>query len=88
VVDGYTNGSSAWNLSEGDQDPDTMDGGNIATPWDDVAHVRWSEDETNAVNGTDDYVWVQISIDVPLDADESLVYSGTIFVFTRAATDE
>jgi hypothetical protein len=88
VQGNFANGSTVWQLGAGDHDPATMDGGNIATPWDDVAHVRWSEDETNAVNQTDDYVWVQISIDVPLDADESLVYSGTIFVFTRAATDE
>jgi len=87
VLENYANGSTVWQLGAGNQDSTNMDGTSILTPWDEPAHVRYSRDETNAVNQTDDYCWVQISLDIPTDADVTETYTGNIFVYTRAATD-
>jgi len=62
-----------------------MDVANIDTNWDETAHVRYSTDNTDAVNGIDDYVWVQISLDIP-DGAASASYSGTVWVHTKATT--
>ena len=71
VEDGSSNfaaGACAWQLAAGDQDYTTCDAG--ATNWDDRANVRYSTSNTDAVNGTSDFVWVQITIDVPADASD------------------
>jgi len=84
---GDTNASSVWVLGPGNHNSQDMsaDGvAQLATPWDDTAHVRYySEDDDDATSGTSDFVWVQISIDAPADADTSTSYTGTIWVFTR-----
>jgi hypothetical protein len=55
----------------------------IPTTWDETAHVRYSENNTNAIRNESDFVWVQVSIVIPADATLG-AKSGTIFVFTRA----
>jgi len=70
-------GTTAWVLAAGDQDPDSMDGGAINTTWDSTRHVRYSVNNTAAISGTDDYVWVQVSIVVP----DSSPTSGTGWIW-------
>jgi len=82
---GFSSSSCAWKLGAGNQNPDNMDGASITTGWDSTAHVRYSTSDVDAINGTDDYVWVQISIDVP-DGAASGAYSGTIWVHVEATT--
>lgn len=92
---GLSNGSAAWVLAAGDGNPSTIcDNKNqngaatkVDTPWDPTAHVRFStNDANNSKSGVADFVWVQISIDIPENADQTLTYIGTIWVFTRAVT--
>lgn len=85
---GYDATSSVWGLAAGDQDPSSMRGGDITTSWDSDAHVRYSTSNTAAVNNTHDYVWVQISLDIPDDAALSASNTGTIYVHTRATTHD
>jgi hypothetical protein len=85
---GYDATSSVWGLAAGDQNSSSMDGTSATTSWDDTAGVRYSTYETPAVNNTDDYVWVQISLDVPQNADTSDSFTGTIYVHTRATTHD
>ncbi len=82
---GYSASSCVWQLAAGDQDASSMDGGNIATPWDSTANVRYSNSNTDAINQTDDYVWVQVSLDIA-DGAASGSYSGTIWVHVAATT--
>lgn len=84
----FSSASSAWGLYKGNQNPANMDGANIDTLWDATADTRYSTSDTNAVNNTDDYVWVQISIDVPSTGDIISSYSGIIYIHTRATTFE
>ncbi len=88
----FTSTSSAWGLYKGDQNSSTMDneGTWIATPWDytGTSNVRYSTSDTDAENNTDDYVWVQISLDVPPDADSDHTFTGVIYVHTRATTHD
>ena len=85
-VSNFGKGCCAWQLAAGDDDATTMDGGNILTPWDEPAHIRYSIDNTKAQNITDDYVWVGISLGV---AEDSTLHqaSGTIFVHFEAETN-
>ena len=82
---GFSSSSCVWQLGAGNQDSSNMDGANINTVWDSTAHVRYSISNADAVNGTDDYVWIQISIDVP-DGATAGSYSGTIWVNVKAST--
>lgn len=87
---GLDNTTCAWQLAAGNANSNNMcaDGSTqITTGWDTTANVRWSQnDDNNSVNQTSDFVWVQISIDVPANADSSLAYDGTIYIFTAADT--
>ncbi len=67
------NGSStvAWTLNAGNGNTGDMDadGTSISTSWDESAHVQYSTSDTDATNnGRSDFVWVQISINVPAGA--------------------
>lgn len=80
--------STAWVLAAGDQDPWTMDGsqpGGISTLWDSTSGVRWSTYNTTAVNETDDYVWVQISLNLPQTPGTGGLNEGAIFIHFEAA---
>jgi len=85
---GFGASDSVWVLADGDQNAATMNnhGGNdITTGWNETAHVRYSLSDIDAINGTDDYVWVQISMDIPASATEGS-YTGLIWVHFRANT--
>jgi len=84
---GYDTSSSVWVLGAGNQNAENMNTGGAAinTAWNETAHVRYSLSDVDAVNGTDDYVWIQISLDIP-DGATAGSYSGTIWVHFRAAT--
>lgn len=93
---GHSSSSNVWRLGKGDNDPTTMcaDGNGhtsaqLDTPWDNSqSNVRYSmNDANNSVNATSDFVWVQISINVPTGADSDLTYAGTVYVHTRASTE-
>lgn len=77
---------TAWTLATGNSDPSNMDGINIATGWDTTAQVRYTEDTTAATSGTDDYVWVQISIDIPSSPDNFNAHTGTLTFDFEATT--
>ena len=64
---GYSDSSCVWVLAAGNQDSSNMNNGtySISTPWDDTKGVRYSVNNSNAINGTSDFVWVQISINIP-----------------------
>ena len=87
---GYDNDTSIWVLAAGNQDAANMcaDGTTqLSTGWDSNAHVRYStNDANNSVASQSDFVWVQISLDLPADADTSDTYTGTVWIFTRAGT--
>jgi len=83
---GFDSSSCVWQLAAGDQDASSMDGGDIATDWDNTAHVRYSTSDTDASDTTDDYVWAQISIDIP-DSEPTGSYSGTLWIHTKATTN-
>ena len=81
----YSSSSIAWTLAAGDGVVTSMDGGNIATPWEETSHVRWSVSDTNAANETDDYVWLGISLDIPSDGAVGTP-TGTIYIHFKSTT--
>jgi len=76
----------SWQLGPGNQNPKNMNETNLATNWDEEAHVRYSNSNVDAINQSSDFVWVQVSIDVPPDANIDSTYAGTIWVHTAATT--
>ena len=83
----FTSSSVIWTLAAGDGDTSTMNASaaDITTPWDDTSGVRYSVDDTNAVNETSDFVWVGMSLNIPSDASDSAASTGTIYVHFKAA---
>jgi hypothetical protein len=91
----YNNGTfvnlsntTSWILAPGNRNPgdmcsNTSDRVNHSckTPWDQTAHVRYSENDTNAISNMSDYVWVQVNLDIPVVPDFSGPHAGTIFVY-------
>jgi len=86
VQGGYSASTCVWQLAAGDGDTTTINGAAGSTFWNEQAHIQYATIGDVAVNTTDDYVWVQISIHPPLNADSSHTYSGQIWIHTRAAT--
>jgi len=86
---GYTSSSCAWTLAAGNQNTSNMcaDGiTQISTPWDTTREVRYSVNNVNAsVNATSDFVWVQISIDIPAAADQTGTHDGTVWIHFKAS---
>ena len=83
----FNAGACAWQLGEGNGQPYNMNtsGDSIANYWDTDADVRWSNTNYYAKNGTQDYVWVQISINIP--SSTALAEStGLIFFHFEAVT--
>ena len=83
----------AWTLAPGDENPNTMcsnvsDRSNysINTTWDDVAHVRYSLNDTNAVSGVADFVWVQVALVIPDVVDSAGLHTGNIIIYYTADT--
>ncbi len=78
--------TTAWTLAPGDTDPSTMCSNvsnraacTINTTWDEIAHVRYSRNNTNATDGVSDFVWVQVTFDVGDIADFLGEHSGYIY---------
>jgi hypothetical protein len=85
---GYTSSSSVWVLGAGNKDPSDLraDGiTNYSTPWDDAAGVRYSLTDNESVSGLSDFVWVQVSIDIPAAADQTGEHLGTIEIHFKAS---
>lgn len=87
-IAGETTASNTWLLAAGDQNMSNMSisGGNAApTPWDAAAHVRESYCDTDAINGTSDFVWIMVSFNIP-DGAAAGAYTGSIYVNFRSTT--
>ena len=84
----FTENDVAWTLASGDGNTNTMNASSadISTPWDTSANVKYCEDDTDAVNGTSDFVWVQISLDFPTDAALAASATGQIYIHFKATT--
>jgi hypothetical protein len=84
---GFSASSCVWKLGEGNFNAANMcadgAGTQISTPWNEAAHMRNSYSNTNAVNGTSDFVWVQISLNIP-DGALSGTNTGTIYINFKA----
>jgi hypothetical protein len=84
------NGSSttAWQLAAGNQNAANMcaDGSTqLNTTWDGTKNVRYSvNDANNSVSGTSDFVWVQVSIDIPTNPDAGGTHNGLIWLHFEA----
>lgn len=88
---GFTVSSCVWQLGAGNGNPYDMcaDGSTqVNTPWDPESthtHVRYSISNINAVNGTSDFVWIQISLDIH-DGVAPASVTGSIWVHFKATT--
>ena len=79
--------TTAWTLAAGDENSSQMcynytdrENCSIPTPWDETAHVRYSVNNTDAVSGLSDFVWVQITISIPESVDFLGPHTGTIWI--------
>lgn len=79
--------TTAWILAAGNGNPNDMcskvsdrRNNSCNTTWDQIAHVRYSENNTNATTNVSDYVWVQIEIEIHSVVDSIGPHTGTIFV--------
>ncbi|RLF37379.1 MAG: hypothetical protein DRM99_00535 [Thermoplasmata archaeon] len=79
--------TTAWTLASGDANSSGMcynvsDRTNctIPTPWDETAHVRYSINNSNATSGVSDFVWVQITVDIPESVESIGAHTGTIWI--------
>jgi hypothetical protein len=80
-----TANSNAWVLAAGNQDASNMNGTVIQTPWDSTQHVRYnSTTNIQAHNNTCDWVWVEISLNIPSNADTATVTGQIRFHFTAS----
>ena len=86
--------TTAWSLAPGDSDSSDMCSNytnrtncTIDTPWDNTAHVRYSVNNTNAVSGISDFVWVQIQLDIPGEVDQLGAHTGTIWIHFKSDSD-
>lgn len=89
AASGFTdNSSTAWQLASGNQDSTNMDGASATTPWDGTAHIRYNDlYNSDAASTTNDFVWVQVSIDAPANADTGNTYTGNVVIYTEANTN-
>ena len=85
--------TEAWVLAAGDDNASSVCANvsnpaptTIPTPWDKVAHVRYTENTTLIESTVSDYVWVQVSVDVPAAAEVNASHSGTIEFHFKAAS--
>lgn len=79
--------TTAWVLRAGNNDSTNMcynvsnaSDCNITTPWDETAHVRYSTNNTLIASNVSDYVWVQITMDIPETVETIGTYTGTIWI--------
>ena len=84
---GFSNTTNVWRLAVGNENPNDLNSTNTETEWDNQAYVRFTNDSgAFAKNGTSDFVWVQISINVPDGATIASVTGSIIFYF-EASTE-
>ena len=79
--------TTAWILAAGNNNASDMcynvsDRTNcsIGTNWDETAHVRYSRDDNNASSNVSDFVWVQITLDIPETVQSIGTMTGTIWI--------
>jgi len=84
---GFSNSTTVWQLASGNGNPNDLNGTSSETEWDERAYVRYTNDTSAwAVNGTSDYVWVQISLVIP-DGATIGRHTGTIVFYFEADTE-
>ena len=79
--------TTAWTLAAGNENASDMcynvsdrPNNSANTTWDETAHVRYSLDNNNITSGNADFVWVQISLDIPEIVNEIGTMTGTIWI--------
>lgn len=78
--------TNAWVLAAGNGNAANMNGTAILTPWDATQHVRYnSTTNIQAHNNTRDWVWVEISLNIPSSASLATV-TGQIWFHFKAST--
>jgi hypothetical protein len=83
----HTAANCEWQLGAGNGNPANMGGTAILTPWDGVAHVRYNDTCAQAAtNGTSDYIWIQISINIPSGAAAVATATGQMWIHFVATT--
>ncbi len=82
-----TSNTTAWTLASGNDNSSDMCYNvsnrnlySIDTNWDETAHVRYSIDNNNATSAISDFVWVQVTLDIPESVNEIGTMTGTIWV--------
>lgn len=88
-----TTNTTAWILASGNNVSSDMcynvsDRTNcsINTTWDEKAHVRYSLNNSIAVSNQSDYVWVQITLDIPEVVNSLGQHVGTIWIHYESET--
>lgn len=82
AVGGIGNGSTAWTLAAGNGHSGNLNGSNVDTVFDNNAHVRYTiEDDAWGSSGTYDFVWVEISVDIPDGASTASATGNLRFYF-------
>ena len=85
----FVNQSSAWVLAAGDGDAATMNGSNAWTPFNATSQVRYTYYDGDAETGVYDFVWVQISLDIPAGAAPTGTdVSGTVYMYFNSTTHD
>ena len=86
--------TTAWILAPGNNDSSDMcynvsnrSHCSINTTWDDISHVRYSLNNTPAVSNQSDFVWVQVTLDIPDTVETVGVHTGTIWVHFETETE-
>jgi len=79
--------TTAWILAAGNNNASDMCSNisdrvnhSCTTPWDETAHVRFSENNTNATSNCSDFVWVQITIEINTIVDYQGPHTGVIYI--------
>ena len=87
--------TTAWTLKAGDGNTSNMcantsdsDTYNITTSWDETAHVRYSLNNTFVNTSVGDYVWVQITIDIPETIQDTGSHTGTIWIHLESEASD
>ncbi len=75
-----------WKLGAGNGNVANMNGTAINTKWDTSASVRYNATTNiNAINGSRDFVWIEVVIDLPTNAAAATV-TGTLYFYFKATT--
>ena len=79
--------TTAWTLAAGNDNSSNMcynvsnsTNCTIPTPWDNTSHVRYSLNNSVAASNVSDFVWVQITMDIPETVEMIGTYTGTIWI--------